>query len=250
MLLCMPCIVKRKHLFFKVEEVYCAEEPYEDEDVDYIIFYHTRGRNNKFYCHEVIYVAALDLRPGIDELFKGLPEKLRKEIRRAYRDGVIIHINKDYEKFYELAVDFHRAKGLPLSLIPSVEFMRENGYLLTAYVEGRLIAGQFYMACYSTLLYHTASRVISDDPKENQAIGRAVKALVWEAIKLGKSKGYLELNFSGISKDMTSGIDFFKLRYGAKPQVQYVCKKANNWLLSIYLKGREWVKNTIKGRSG
>jgi len=105
------------------------------------------------------------------------------------------------------------------------------------------------MACYPTLLYHVASRVISNDIKENQLIGRAVKTLVWEAIKLGKSKGYLELNFNGISKDMTSGIDFFKLRYGAKPRIEYVCKKANNWLLSIYLKGRKRIKSIIKGWS-
>jgi len=34
-------------------------------------------------------------------------------------------------------------------------------------------------------------------------IGRAVKALVWEAIKLGKQNGYLELNFGGISEKMS-----------------------------------------------
>jgi hypothetical protein len=49
---------------------------------------------------------------------------------------------------------------------------------------------------------------------------------------------------------MTGGIDFFKLRYGAKPQVQYTCKKANNLLLNIYLMGRERVKHIIEGKSG
>jgi len=241
----MPCVIKRKQLFFRVTEVYCAEEPYEDKDADYIIFYHTRSMNDKFFCHKE-YVAVLDLRPSIDELFNGFDRSLSKDIRRAYREGVVIHVNKTHDEFYKLAIDFHRAKGLPLSLVPTVRFMRENGYLLTAYVGGRLVAGQFYMACYPTLLYHTASRVISDNPRESQMIGRAVKALVWEAIKLGKQNGYLELNFGGISEKMSGGIDFFKLRYGAKPQIQYVCKKANNWLLNIYLKGREWIRHGMK----
>ena len=237
----MPCVIKRKRFFFNVKEVYCAEEPYEDEDADYIIFYHVKRKDNRFHCHD-IFVAVLDLRPNLDELFKGLDRRLREDIRRAYREGVVIYTNKAYEEFHKLALDFHRAKGLPLSLVPSVKFMQENGYLLTAYIGGRLVAGQFYMGCYPTLLYHTASRVISNDPKDSQAIGRAVKALVWEAIKLGKLNGYLELNLGEISKEMTSGIDFFKLRFGAKPQVEYVCKKANNWLLKIYLKGKEWIK--------
>ena len=161
----MSCVIKRKQLFFKVEEVYCAEEPYQDKDVDYIIFYHTRGVNDEFSCREE-YVAVLDLRPSIDELFNGFDRRLRKDIRRAYRDGVVIRVNEAYEEFHKLAIDFHRAKGLPLNLAPSVEFMRENGYLLTAYVGSMLVAGQFYMACYPTLLYHTASRIISDDTRE------------------------------------------------------------------------------------
>jgi len=203
--------------------------------------------NDEFSCREV-YAAVLDLRPSIDELFDGFNKRLREDIRRAYRDAVVMRVNEAYEEFHKLTIDFRRAKGLPLNLVPSVEFMRENGYLLTAYVGSMLVAGQFYMACYPTLLYRTASRVISDDTRENQLIGRAVKALVWEAIKLGKSRGYLELNFGGISEEMSSGIDFFKLRYGAKPQIRYVCKKANNWLLDIYFKGRRWIKRSMRSK--
>jgi len=66
----MPCVIKRKQLFFRVTEVYCAEEPYEDKDADYTIFYHTKSMNDKFFCHKE-YVAVLDLRPSIDELFNG-----------------------------------------------------------------------------------------------------------------------------------------------------------------------------------
>jgi len=106
------------------------------------------------------------------------------------------------------------------------------------------------MACYPTFLYHVASRIISINPSENQLIGRGVKLLVWEAVKLAKLKGYQGLNFSGISEEMTGGIDFFKLRYGAKPQIQYTCKKANNLILNIYLMGRELVKHIIEGKSG
>jgi len=245
----MPCVIKLKKLVFKVAEVYCAEEPYEDSSVDYMIFYHVRKKNTKFLCKESR-VAVLDLRPSLDEIFKGFSPKLRKDIRRAYRDGIIIRVNEGYEEFHKLSIDFHKAKGLPLSLVPSIEFMQKNGYLLTAYIRGKLIAGQFYMACYPTFLYHVASRIISINPSENQLIGRGVKLLVWEAVKLAKLKGYQELNFSGISEEMTGGIDFFKLRYGAKPQVQYTCKKANNLILSIYLMGRELVKHVIEGKSG
>jgi hypothetical protein len=245
----MPCVIKRKKLVFKIAEVYCAEEPYEVDDVDYMIFYHTRRRNPEFYCRE-IHAAVLDLRPSLDEIFEGFSANLRKDIRRAYRDGIITRVNEGYGEFHRLAIDFHRAKGLPLSLVPPIEFMQRNGYLLTAYIGGRLVAGQFYMACSPTLLYHTASRIISVNPRENQVIGRAVKALVWEAVKLAKLKGYQELNLGGISERMDTGIDFFKLRYGAKLQVQYVCKKANNPVLSILLMGRKLAKHVVKGRSG
>jgi len=241
----MPCIIRSRRFFFRILEVYCDERPYEDNKADYIIFYYTRRRNDKFSCRE-IYTAVLDLRPSIDDLFKGLNSKLRKDIRRAYRENIEIRVNRDYDEFHKLAVDFHKAKGLPLSLVPSIEFMKRHGYLLTAYIENRIVAGQFYMACYPTLLYHAASRIISDNPKESQMIGRAVKVLVWEAIRLGKSKNYQELNFGGISKEMSSGIDFFKLRYGAKPEIQYVCKKANNLLLNIYLHMRDLIKQYVR----
>jgi lipid II:glycine glycyltransferase (peptidoglycan interpeptide bridge formation enzyme) len=94
------------------------------------------------------------------------------------------------------------------------------------------------MACYPTFLYHVASRIISINPSENQLMGRAVKLLVWEAVKLAKLKGYQEPNFGGISEEMTGGINFFKLRYGAKPRVQYTCEKANNLLLKILPYGK------------
>jgi|GEM_PF-4920999 len=44
-----------------------------------------------------------------------------KNIRRVYGDGVIMHICKDYEKFYKLIAYFHRAKGLLPSLVPLEE---------------------------------------------------------------------------------------------------------------------------------
>jgi len=57
--------------------------------------------NDKFSCREE-YVTVLDLRPSIDELFNGFDKKLRKDIRRAYRDGVVIRVNEAYEEFTSL----------------------------------------------------------------------------------------------------------------------------------------------------
>jgi len=122
----MPCIIRSERFFFRILEVYCAEEPYEDSSVDYMIFYYVRRKNTKFLCKESP-VAVLDLRPSLDEIFKGFSPKLRKDIRRAYRDGIIIRVNEGYEEFHKLSIDFHKAKGLPLSLVPSIEFMQKTG---------------------------------------------------------------------------------------------------------------------------
>jgi hypothetical protein len=67
---------------------------------------------------------------------------------------------------------------------------------------------------------------------------------------------YIVLTFDDFSRDIAKVMDVLKsvgikgvffistasIKNYVHAKSNYVCKKANNWLLNIYLKGKEWIK--------
>ena len=236
----MPCEIDRRIGLFKIKEIWCAERPYDIPSVDYVIFYQAKNKSLGFNCNELNTVY-LDLSPDLDTLFNNIDVRFRKDLRRAIRHGIKVKIDHDYDDFLRLAKEFHDIKGLPKSLIPTVDFMKKTGKLFVAYIDDKMLAGQFYMECHPTFLYHTAVRKITKIPSENQLVGMAVRLLVWEAIKYAKEHGFMELDFGGTSPDLSSTIDRFKLKFGSKPRIEYNCKKVYNPLIRAYLFIRSFI---------
>ena len=232
----MPCEIDRRLGPFKIKEIWCADYVYDTPSIDYVIFYQAKdkGQAQGFNCREITTVY-LDLSPDLNTLYENIDSRFRKDIRRAIRYGIKVYVDYGYEDFMKLAQEFHDVKGLPRSLIPTVDFMKKTGKLFTAYFDGKILAGQFYMECYPTFLYHTAVRKITKIPSENQLVGMATRLLVWEAIKYAKERGFMELDFGGTSPELNSTIDKFKLKFGSKSRVKYNCKKAYNPLFKAYL---------------
>ena len=100
----------------------------------------------------------LDLKPGKEEIFHGLRDSTRRNIRNAERQGVETWISRSYQAiklFFELHCLTRRGHGLPpqpfrfFQKIHEHVISKDTGFVVLAASQGRIIAGAvfFHFGC-------------------------------------------------------------------------------------------------------
>jgi len=158
----------------------------------------------------------LDLRPSLDELYKGFHRDcIRRRIRHAERQN-LRHEEGRHESlvrsFYDLIVTTRLRKHLPPQPFEwfhnLAAYMGDNVCIRVAFTQDRPVAGILTMNHGKTLSYKYGG----SDARFNH-LG-ATPMLFWQAIQAAKSAGMEELDL-GRSDVEDQGLIRFKKRWGA-----------------------------------
>src|SRR5262245_10417550 len=161
----------------------------------------------------------MDLRPDLDTLWRGMHDSLHRAIKKSQREGVVVCVaqsEEDLRAFYQmhlkvrkykyglLAQPFHFFQNIWRQLVET-----KQGFLLLAFHQSKIIAGDFFLVWKDTLYY-----------KFNASLPEALSLrpndlLTWEGIQLAKSRGLSYLDF-GLSDWDQEGLARYKRKFGAE----------------------------------
>lgn len=196
----------------------------------------------------------LNVEGTLDELLMGMDKKHRNLIRRAKKDGVVVHKSsdlKDLKDFYPLyAETVKRHHFVPFSRKYIEEEMKafqtdDQVVIFRAEFEGQII-GVAVMYYYGNMgIYrHSAS---SSDPKYRKVPDSYL--IQWEAIKEAKNRGQKYYNFWGIApegakKHPFAGLNHFKTGFGGQQYDLMHCQDLpltkKYWLNFLVERWRKW----------
>lgn len=158
----------------------------------------------------------LDLSPELDELWSGVHKGVRTSVRKATKNNVTVRpaeTEADLRTFFEMHLGIRKHKYRMVA--QSFEFFQniwrqfleaDNGQLLLAHYEGRVIAGMMFLRYRDTLYYKFSASVpanLSVNPNE---------LIMWAGIQYAKEVGCKYLDF-GLSDWDQGGLNFFKRKF-------------------------------------
>ena len=168
-----------------------------------------------FEREESNYLYALDLRPDLDVIFKGIKRDNREDIRKAERNALRHVVGRDAEfvrAYFGLHVMTRSTQGVPPQPYAWFENLaRSLGDMLDIHLllqDSRPIAGLVTILFRDQLMVkYTAS----DPVRDRRAMG---KSLVWKSICRAKERGATTLDW-GRCEPQHVGLAQFKERFGA-----------------------------------
>jgi Acetyltransferase (GNAT) domain len=165
-----------------------------------------------YYTHE------LNLSRPEKELFSGLRDSTRRNIKKAVKAGVSVEISQSMDSiksFYRLNCVTRKRHGLPPQPFSFFKKVFEHviskgyGFVASAMHSGKVIASAvFFRFGKSTIYKYGASDMAYQDLRPNNLV-------MWEAIKWCGAKGFRTFNF-GRSEPENHGLLQFKRGWGAK----------------------------------
>lgn len=235
---------------FKKKEIFFADNPFDVDGYDLIVFYACPNKPKvKGFFSNVTITSVIDLNQSIGLIWKKMDKgSCRWSIKSAIKKGVKIKINQEYDTFLQINYSFRKEKGLGDNIFITPEFMRKNGTLFIAELDGKMLGGQFYLKDDKHMHWTLgASKRLESDTKTAMIIGHSNRLMVWEAIRYAKGNGYQEFDLGGYIMSANKwnqryGSNFFKKSFGGKLVKKYVHKK---YYSSIY-RGSEYVYQITK----
>jgi len=164
------------------------------------------------YSHHI-----LDLTPGPDQLFKGLRESTRRNIRKAEREGVTVRFATDleavktYSRLHCLARKRHGVPPQPWVFFENIQkhlISADKGSVALGDYKGKEIAGAVYLTFGDSALYKFGA---SDLSFQNL---RANNRVMWEAVRRLTEFGFRTLSF-GRTEPENQGLIQFRSGWGA-----------------------------------
>ncbi len=166
---------------------------------------------------EVIHTAVIELPKRKEDIETLLSKNLRKDIRKAKKNGIEISLNNDLNSFYKVLAQRMRDMGtpvVPFSFLANIKsFMRDDMTLLLAKLKGRCIGGAILLTSGDTLLGSTLGCLTES------LRFRTAPYLYYNVLQFAVESGYKRLDL-GRSQPGT-GNERFKLRFGAKLEPLY-----------------------------
>ena len=168
------------------------------------------GESQVFCLHKI------DLRPGLDDIFRNLHKDcVQRKIRRAVREGLTCEEGRSdllVDKFYQLLLSTRRKQGLP---VQPAEWFRnlvacvgDKAKIRIASKDGRPIASILTLRHNRVLVYKYGC---SDRGFNNMG---GTQLLLWNAIQEARSDGLCEFDLGRSDLD-NPGLLVFKDRWGA-----------------------------------
>lgn len=161
----------------------------------------------------------LDLRPDPGALWDAMHDSTHRAIRKSQREGLSVRLGsneEDLRSFYEMHLKVRKYKyGLlaqPYSFFQNIwrRFVEtQQGFLLLAVHNGRIVAGDFFLIWKDTL-YYKFNASLHDDLS-----CRPNDLLIWESIQHGKGMGLSYLDF-GLSDIDQEGLIRYKRKFGTE----------------------------------
>lgn len=161
----------------------------------------------------------LDLRPALDALWNGMHDSTHRAIRKSERSGLTVRkaqSEPELRAFFEMHLRIRKYKyGLlaqPYSFFQNIwhQFVdSQQGFLLLAINGETIVAGDFFLQWKDTL-YYKFNASLPDDLS-----CRPNDLLIWEAIQLGKDRGFTYLDF-GLSDIDQEGLLRYKRKFGTE----------------------------------
>ena len=160
----------------------------------------------------------LDLERSEEELFSGLIESNRRNIRRATKDGLNILFDNSPESldaFYRLHCRTRKRHGLPPQPFLFFQNIREHvlskglGNIVSAFCNGKVIASSIF-------LHFGVNAIFKFGASDSRYLGhRPNNLIIWEAIKWCKRQGFRDLSLGRTESD-NLGLLRFKRSWGAE----------------------------------
>lgn len=174
--------------------------------------------DNHIPASELFYVHDVDLTRGAQELYSSLSDNNRRNIKKAYREKVVVNIEKSIgsiENFYKLNVITRQRHGLPpqpLAFFRSVFnyiISTDYGMVASATYQGRIIAASVFFHFGKRALYKYGA----SDTKYQHV--RPNNLIMWEALRWYHEQGFETMSL-GRTELNNDGLLQFKRTWGAK----------------------------------
>lgn len=191
-----------------------------EQDTGHIEFRHTRHINNTFKEKTSKVSMRLELPNESEQLLKGLPSKLRSQIRRPTKEGMYSRIGKEEEldSFYTVFSINMRDLGTP---VYSKKFFKDilttfpdSASICTVYAkDGNPAASGFLIGFKEMLEIPWASSLRRYNKQSPNML------LYWESLKFACDNGYKQFDFGRSTPG--EGTYKFKKQWGARPLQLY-----------------------------
>jgi len=213
---------------FVHREIWFADYPIDIKGVHSIAFMACKKKVNlNDFRRQPFTTLVIDLTQDLDYIWRHFDRKSCKYmINRAIKERVQIKLNADWDEFYMLERNFRQKKGLPIASPIPDEIKGRGAVLLTAYLNGELVAGQLYLKDDTHMRWlRAASKRLEVNRKKAILIGCANRLLIWEAIKYAKEKGIKEFDMGGYyigpPNEELEKINIFKKSFGGTIVTKY-----------------------------
>jgi len=167
-----------------------------------------------------------------DELWKGLSDNIRREIRKAEKT-INVKISNDKEHYWLVNEGLFAGK-VPFKKdvffdLAEASEKRKQGVILSAYENNSIIASSWFLWDNSTLYYMGGS---ANKAYKNSG---AMSFLLWKGILLANEKG-LKFDFEG---SMLKGVARFFRSFGAEQIPYFQISKTPRWIqIAQVLRGK------------
>jgi CelD/BcsL family acetyltransferase involved in cellulose biosynthesis len=161
----------------------------------------------------------LDLRPELDALWSAMHESTHRAIRKSQRAGLVVRPAQSEDElraFFDMHLKIRKYKyGLlaqPYTFFQNIwrRFVEtEQGFLLLALCENKIVAGDLFLTFKDTLYYKFNASLPGD------LSHRPNDLLIWEGIQRGKNQGLKLLDF-GLSDIDQEGLIRYKRKFGTQ----------------------------------
>ena len=164
----------------------------------------------------------LDLRPDDGALWEAMHDSTHRAVRKSQREGVVLRLAEsedDLRAFFEMHLKVRKYKysllAQPYSFFQNIwrHFVNaQQGFVLLAVHNDRIVAGDFFLVWKDTL-YYKFNASLHDDLSH-----RPNDLLIWEAIRRGKAMGlsYLDFGLSDIDQD---GLIRYKRKFATEERI-------------------------------
>jgi CelD/BcsL family acetyltransferase involved in cellulose biosynthesis len=174
--------------------------------------------DKRFDCYYQAKWHGLDLQPDLDSLWNNLESSARRAIRKAQSSGVTVRIaqsREDLRAFFTMHLRLRKYKyrllAQPYCFLEHIweQFVEaQNGLILLAAFQDRIIGGTFFLI-WKNCLYYKFNASLTE-----QSTVRPNDSIIWEGIKYAKSHNLNYLDF-GLSDWDEEGLIRYKRKFAS-----------------------------------
>lgn len=178
--------------------------------------------DKRFDCYYQAKWHGLDLQPDLDSLWDNFDSSARRAIRKAQNSGVAVRIAQgkdDLRAFFTMHLRVRKYKyhllAQPYNFLEQIweQFVEaQNGALMLATIDDRIIGGTFFLVWKNRLYYKFNASLLEE------SLVRPNDLIIWEGINYAKAHdlGYLDFGLSDWDQE---GLIRYKRKFASDEKV-------------------------------